>query len=410
MSGATESYQYSLGTIGEPLTYNLLVEITEAEYEEIDSGIVAIARLSTPFDYKLVERNFLDLESIHEFVTITISLGRRFASPDHRMLGEALMSSTLNWLTSARLFLDHTETDLKRRFGKTSQEAQRFKAATSSAFYKRVGYRFIYKFRNYVQHCGPPLSRIEVRQPDEQARTRGKQWVELLLDRDELLSNYDEWGPVKRDLQAMPPAFPLLPLVSDAMEGFREIYAELLDIKLTEALSHCELLERTVARIEETGTPGQPTVFKYKGDFSGELQITPRILSAEGIRKLARVADGSASRESIIRVGERRQQRKFDPATIRKRFHRDDRGVQVLSAFLREKGATPAFIDAVNAMIAKDQSIQPLISGLINVSTLFAHLAAGAIGATAEGLVAGLIEDYGQFDQPTDERPTDEGL
>ena len=176
------------------------------------------------------------------------------------------MGSTVNWLTSTRLFLDHTETDLKRRFGKASAEVQRFKTATASAFDTKVGYRFSYKFRNYVQHCGLPLSQIDLSPPDPATPTRAVQSVALLVNRDELLSSYNEWGIVKRDLEAMPPRFALVPLLSEAMEGLRDVYREPLDIRLSEALSHSSELEQVLDRIEGREAEGHPAVFRYRGD------------------------------------------------------------------------------------------------------------------------------------------------
>ncbi len=406
MSDTAQPYSFSLGAYDEPPSVKLLVDITASEYEAIVEALSTIAMLSTSFDYKLVERNFVDLESLHQFVTITMSLGRQFATPDHRQLGEAVMGSVVNWLTSMRLFLDHTETDLKRRFGKTSEEAQRFKTATSLAFDTNLGYRFLYRFRNYVQHCGLPLSHIDVSRPDPGSGTRAKQSVTLLLDRDALLTSYKEWGIVKSDLEAMSPRFPLLPLVAEAMEGLRNVYRELLDIRLSDALNHCMVLERALGRIEDTGASGHPAVFRYKGDFRrGNTQISPTILPAEAIRQLAGVAHGSATRESLWKEPEERPPPMFDPATIRERFHRDNRGVQVLSTWLAEKSGTPAFLEAVNTIIAEDRSFEPLITGLVNVSALLAHMTAAAIGATAEGLVGGLLDMYGQFDRPADGEP-----
>jgi hypothetical protein len=406
MADNDTDYAYSLGTIGDPPSFNLLIEITATEYEDLANSIRAVAGLETPFIYKLVERNFLGMEEIYQFVGITISLGRQFTQPDHRQLAEALMSSTVNWLASMRLFLDHTETALKRRFGKSSPEVNRFKLATNSAYDEKVGYRFSYQFRNYVQHCGLPFSTIRVGKPDKAARTRARQSVELLLDRDTLLREYDEWRHVKRDLEAMPSKFPLLPLASEAMEGLRDIYRELLDIRLSEALSDIQTLVRALDRVEATGDSGHPALFRYRGDFSGPSEITPTILRPEAIRQLAEVADGSVTRDSLF-MTEVQQPPRFDPATVRQRFHRDNRGVQVLSTWLAEKGASPGFVDSINTIISEDQSIEPLVTGLIQVSVLFAHMAAASLGATTEGFVAGLLDVYGQFDQPTDgDEPT----
>ena len=68
-----------------------------------------------------------------------------------------------NYLASIRFFLDFTETRVKRRFGKTSQQAQSFKRACSSAFDNTFAYRFLYKLRNYAQHCGLPVGPLDIR-------------------------------------------------------------------------------------------------------------------------------------------------------------------------------------------------------------------------------------------------------
>ena len=223
------------------------------------------------------------------------------------------------------------------------------------------------------------------------------------MHRDELLSSYKEWGIVKRDLEAMPPRFALLSLLSEAMEGLRDVYRELLDIRLSEAFSQSTVLEQALARIEDRNTEGHPAVFRYRGDLSqGLSDFTPKILHAESIRRLLSVARGLAPRESLFKQHEERPPMIFDPATVREQFHRDNRGVQVLSAWLVEKGATPAFINTVNTIIAEDEGTRPLIIGLINVSALLAHMTAGALGVTAQGLVAGLLDVHGQFDQPAD--------
>jgi hypothetical protein len=54
----------------------------------------------------------------------------------------------------------------------------------------------------------------------------------------------------------------------------------------------------------------------------------------------------------------------------------------------------------VNNFIAEDRSIEPLVTGLVNVSALLANIAAGALGTSPEGLIGGLLDIYGPFDQP----------
>lgn len=76
------------------------------------------------------------------------------------------------------------------------------------------------------------------------------------------------------------------------------------------------------------------------------------------------------------------------------------RGVQALTAWITEGGGTPKFFATANNLIAEDGAVEPLITGLINVSALLANVAAGAIGTSPEGPVGGLLGVYGPFDQP----------
>ena len=47
----------------------------------------------------------------------------------------------------------------------------------------------------------------------------------------------------------------------------------------------------------------------------------------------------------------------------------------MLTLWLAENGATPTFVAGIDRILAEDQSIEPLISGLIQCNVLFAHMA-----------------------------------
>lgn len=400
--------KYALGAFSSPATYSILEEISPEDYQHLGEAVRSVMRLNAGFHYKLVERNYVDLQSVHQFITITLSLGRAFATPDRRQLGEALMTSVVNWLTAMRLFLDHEETELKRRFGKTSQQVARLKAATAAAYDERVGYRFSYRFRNYVQHCGLPLSQITLG-PVKQPGTLAKQSVDLVVDRDTLLGDFGEWGPVKKDIADMPTSFGLLPLAAEAMEGLRSIHRTCTEIDLDEALERCDVLVGVIDRIASSEPAGQPILLRYAEDADGFTpEFAPTMIPADGVRRLAAVTAGAHSRDSLFTQNSPTPLF-FDPSTVRERFHRDNRGVQVLSAWITEKGGTQAFFDAVNAIIAEDKGVEPLITGLVNVSGLLAHMTAGALGTSVEGLVGGLLDTYAEFHNPEPPRAADPG-
>jgi hypothetical protein len=298
----TEHEAYALGVVGQDATFNLALQLTAAEWALLDGAILAVSRLDLPFHYKLIERNFLQLKDVHQFVTIAISLGKEFATGDRRLLGESVMTATVNWLTAMRMFLDHEETELNRRFGETSPEFLAFKTATSVAYDGVVGYRFAYQFRNYVQHCGLPLAHIVV-QPPSAANPYMKQAATLVLDRDVLLNEFGEWKQVRADIEAMPSTFELMPLLEGAMTGIRAVNRACLEIDLDEALAKVPTVAAALDRLGDL--EGEPTLFRYSRNEQGGLRIVPRALQAAAVRTLRAVAEGSASRESLWAINDR---------------------------------------------------------------------------------------------------------
>ena len=61
-------------------------------------------------------------------------------------------------------------------------------------------------------------------------------------------------------------------------------------------------------------------------------------------------------------------------------FHRDNAAFRPARHGCQRGGGTPRYVAAVNSIIAEDGDIEPLITGLINVSALLANLVAGAAG------------------------------
>ena len=67
-----------------------------------------------------------------------------------------------SFLSEFRIFLDYTETQLKRRYGAESEQARAFKEACSRQFDDSFDYRFVYKLRNYALHVNLPLNAMSL--------------------------------------------------------------------------------------------------------------------------------------------------------------------------------------------------------------------------------------------------------
>ncbi len=201
----------------------------------------------------------------------------------------------------------------------------------------------------------------------------------------------------------MEATFGLLELVDDAMTALRLVYRDVLASRVERATEQVGPLVSAVDRIRAVKSEGAPALYRFSGDPRSSLQVTPWLLPIEAIESLERVRSGEAEPSSLFADRDVASARPgIDPASVRERFHRDNRGVQVLTTYLAEGGATPRFYTVVNEMLREDRGVEPLITGLVNTSVILAHMTAGALGATAEGLVAGLLDVYSRVgdDQP----------
>jgi hypothetical protein len=124
-----------------------------------------------------------------------------------RDLARQINRRLLNYLSSTRLFLDYSESRLKRTYGKTSDEVVVFKELCKMIFDTDFSYRFAYKLRNYTQHFGLPITRAERTGKLESSPDSASIFTtRIAFNVPELLSRgKDVWGPVRKDLQASPP-------------------------------------------------------------------------------------------------------------------------------------------------------------------------------------------------------------
>ena len=107
----------------------------------------------------------------------------------------SLNTKFFNLLSSFYHFTRYIEASFKKWFGKTSSEVQFIKTKFAEYFDNYFEYRFFYKLRNYVTHCGLPIN-ILFDCTDEEGYLFTQTWY---FTKD-LLNKYDEWGRVKKDL------------------------------------------------------------------------------------------------------------------------------------------------------------------------------------------------------------------
>ncbi|WP_100489201.1 hypothetical protein [Sporolactobacillus pectinivorans] len=115
----------------------------------------------------------------------------------------------INYLSSAKMFIDHTEALLKNVYGEDGENFLIWKEATHKEYEERFEYRFLYQFRNFTQHIGKQTLHINfkqsVGQPDE---------LRIDFQKNILLNANFDWKPVVlEDLKRKPERLPVMPVL-----------------------------------------------------------------------------------------------------------------------------------------------------------------------------------------------------
>lgn len=206
----TTEIKYFLGTYNNP-EINTCKELSENDFKTCIQSMTALKKLSDDDNlFRIIELNYNDLKSNIESYLLTFPKTHKadFYEFDHMIID--INRLILNLLSSIRTFLDHSETKIKREYGKASEEYELFKTETNTAYDNNFSYRFLYKLRNFAQHCGLPSGSAELN-----SSITKNDVLNLYFLRDELLSKYEGWGAVRNELMEQSQMFDVLPLLDE---------------------------------------------------------------------------------------------------------------------------------------------------------------------------------------------------
>lgn len=134
----------------------------------------------------------------------------------------------LNFLSASRLYLDHTAYRLSRTYGKQSPEMMVFEEATKAAYDRSFAYRFLYKLRNFGQHCGMPVGHAALNSRlVDPPKLEAKHELQISFRTEELLAeDRAVWGQVARELEEVGPELDVAPLVREKAALIRDVHRD----------------------------------------------------------------------------------------------------------------------------------------------------------------------------------------
>lgn len=170
-------YYYFIDTKDGALVFQR--EATEKEFEELKKHIYKISDMQRDNNrIRTVNQKY------DEFTKQLASLGQAKSFYDYA----EIQSSLSNYLFHFKKYLDNWETHLSRSYGQSSTEYKCFKTAQAFEYDNHIEYRFMYRLRNFDQHCGNIISQIS-----SSIDENNKQQHKIFADRDSLLRDFDEW-------------------------------------------------------------------------------------------------------------------------------------------------------------------------------------------------------------------------
>jgi hypothetical protein len=235
-------YTYGLATLkatdkqmrGTDWVMKSLLELSEEQYEQCVGDCLALDTYRTDAQlFQVVLWNEQDFRELLDRYS-TAYVEKNFEGLPRRSPDLNLNRCLLNLLSAIRSYLDYVETKVKRKYGGQSVKALKFKGYCADAYDGSFSYRFLYRFRDYAQHCGLPLTKISF---DAKTVESDSEHVDRSLnvgvDRNDLLEADFNWGTLRREITNQPEVISIPDHVSQMMDRLKKFTPSILRTNLS---------------------------------------------------------------------------------------------------------------------------------------------------------------------------------
>ena len=361
---------------GRTHTFGPKVALDRETFDSYYQSTVPYRRMTERRTYQLLSQA---ARRLHETVQLHSNIhklgGQLHASLDGHHAALQVTGAVTDWLTYSYIYLDTEETFCKHL---GEEEFARFKEATHEAYDAYPAYRFLYQLRHYAHHYGPPLASLDV------SAHSGDRKVDIMLDKRQLFANPSfHWNRRSREvMDRQPERFPIMPLIEEAMEGYRLIEQRILKMYLFYVESWLDVSNEMLGKLGEH--EGIPCLLAIPPDDTkpmltlGSIGVWPIMTRAN----IARVEWALGQPDPIGAVWvERAPSRGSTP---------DDastlKATQVMAAFFR--GDRAAATRQINDILESDRGdAGGLIAGLVNQLAVSLHMVSSLLGSSPEALL-----------------------
>lgn len=167
----------------------------------------------------------------------------------------------LNLLSSIRTFLDHTETRLKRRYGEGSEIYLNFGRYRRTAYDKNFSYRFLYKLRDYAQHCGLPIDSVvfeTISNPRKPDYILGS--LEIGIKKEKILENF-KWKKLRSELEEQPEIIDINIHINRVVTLIENMKTDVLTDEMPHLINSAEKVKNLFDLVNDN-SGGTPCIFE----------------------------------------------------------------------------------------------------------------------------------------------------
>lgn len=246
--------------------------ITPSEMHNLHDAMSKLGDFMNCYNlYEICDKNLQSILSYHNALPTTYEKTNRQKANEFMELSVQEMNRLLlNYLSSFKTFLDHLNTRYSRLEHQGYSCLKDFKKITSVCYDTSFYYRFFYKLRNYVQHCGLPISYMNIsEQPDKGSVSVN---ISIGFDRNALLDSFD-WGVVKDDLLKQAERLELLPCLQGFMHEVQNINLVATTIELSIANESWRKLNEIFDEVRKQCPDGEPFIGRLIELQNGETQM-----------------------------------------------------------------------------------------------------------------------------------------
>lgn len=179
----------------------------------------------------------------------------------------------INFSTSLRVLTEAVEKKIKNAYSPEDIEYKELEETRCSFYDSYFSYRILYHIRNFALHFQYPIHYINVEFNNYVNNKPLKRDLEVMFDKNHLLSNKEFSAKMKKDLEKYGAKFPVKPIIEETLRWLPDYFLKFIQIEKSKYLA-------AIYRIESLGD-----IYKYSniGISIKELTSTENKISTSEI-------------------------------------------------------------------------------------------------------------------------------